>query len=349
MGARVLVVEDDTTLAAAIARDLRLQAHEVELAHDLAAAERVLSRGGIDVLLTDLSMHGGDGLELLRRSRALPAAPPAILMSGVASARDYQAAVDLGATRVLTKPFSSADLGRAVRQALECGQGYHGTIHGLALVDVLQAFHLCRRSVSIRVRGKREGVVHLCEGEIVHAVAGERAGEAALGWLIEQSGGMLATEGLDIDPSEHTIEAPFDHLLLEAVRTLDEQARGPDLAEGLRELGRKLIAGGEPLALPVAVGVVLAGGEVVALRGGAADDEWGAVAEEVVMLARRLTGAGRGVVERIRGANAMWCIWEEGIAVLLGDVVDRPGDAAWLRATTVAAVVAALEAARAVN
>ncbi len=343
MATRILVVEDDTTLAASISRDLRLQAHDVVCAHDLDEGVRALEKGGFDVLLTDLRMAGGDGIELLRRTRAFPDAPSAILMSGVATARDYQTAVDLGAVRVLTKPFSSAELHSAIRQALECGVGYHGTIHGLGLVDVLQAFHLCRRSVTLHVNGRREGILHMREGEVVHAVAGEHSGEAALRWLIDQKGGHLSTEGLPADELPQTITDPFEMVLLDALRSLDEDHRGPDptaRVELLRELARRLVAAGEPLALKVAIGVVLSARLLVPLRTSEANEAWGAVADELVALLQVLTSSPRGLLESSNQVIATWIIWDKTIdvAVILGDVVRNPGHAAWLRATTVAAV-----------
>src|SRR6202000_845093 len=91
----------------------------------------------------------------------------AVLMSGYATARDYQRAGELGAVRVLCKPFTPSDLIQCIHQAVECETGFRGSVHGLSLVDMLQMYHYARRSVTIAVDGSSHGRPHLRQGQIV--------------------------------------------------------------------------------------------------------------------------------------------------------------------------------------
>src|SRR5262249_42188594 len=110
----VLIVDDDVGFRTTIGRDLGEQGFTVALAHDAGDALEVLAAHSgdhaIDVLLTDLRMPGADGIDLLEKIRAVSPRTRAILMSGYATARDYQRAIECGAVRVLCKPFTSSEL-----------------------------------------------------------------------------------------------------------------------------------------------------------------------------------------------------------------------------------------------
>src|SRR5262249_35082319 len=154
-------VDDDEKFRTTLGRDLSEHGYDVRLAQNADEAERTLTSASIDILLTDLRMPGDDGIDLLDRVRTLSAKTRTILMSGYASARDYQRAIECGAVRVLCKPFTSSELLLAIRQAIECETGFRGSIHGLSLVDLLQMFHYGRRSLAIVVDGWTPGHVYV--------------------------------------------------------------------------------------------------------------------------------------------------------------------------------------------
>jgi len=99
--------------------------------------------------------------------------------------------------------------------------GFSGFVHGVALVDLLQIFHYSRRSLTLFV--EPSGVIHVQEGEIIHARAGEVEGEAAIGCLLERTGGKIRTAAAQTVLG--TINRPFNYLLLDALRDLDETSR----------------------------------------------------------------------------------------------------------------------------
>ncbi len=220
----VLVVDDDDAFRTTLGRDLADHGYQVRLAHNADDAERTLIAQPIDILLTDLRMPGSDGIDLLGRVRSLSARTRTILMSGYASARDYQRAIECGAVRVLCKPFTSSELLLAIRQAIECETGFRGNIHGLSLVDLLQMFHYARRSLAIVVDGWTPGHVYLDEGRVVHATYRELAGEEALRAILAMPAGSLRTMVLP-DAFPQSITRDLETLLIDSLRAVDEATR----------------------------------------------------------------------------------------------------------------------------
>jgi CheY-like chemotaxis protein len=217
----VLIVDDDDAFRTTIGRDLANQGFQVALAPNVEDAISTLGAQPIDVLLTDLRMPGEDGIDLLASVRTLSPRTRAILMSGFASARDYQRAIECGAVRVLCKPFTSSELLQAIRQAVDCETGFRGSIHGLSLVDLLQMFHYARRSLAIVVDSWAPGHVFLEDGRIIHAIYRGQSGEPALRAILAMPAGSLRTMVLP-EGTPHSITRDFGTLILDSLRTLDE-------------------------------------------------------------------------------------------------------------------------------
>lgn len=226
---RLLVVDDDDAFRTTIGRDLVGHGYDVRLASNAADAAALLGREPFDILLTDLRMPGGDGIDLLDQVRGISPRTRTILMSGYATARDYQRAIECGAVRVLCKPFTSSELLMAIRQAIDCETGFRGSIHGLSLVDLLQMFHYARRSLAIAVDGWDPGHVFLEDGRIVHATCREAVGEAALRAILAMPAGSLRTMVLP-EHTPHTITRDFEGLLLDALRVVDESNAGKEVS-----------------------------------------------------------------------------------------------------------------------
>jgi CheY-like chemotaxis protein len=217
----VLVVEDDPMFARAVGGDLRYQGFEVEIAGTVADALERVSKQKFDVLLTDLRLGVQDGIDLLASLRDVSPRTCAVLMSGFATARDYQRAIELGAVRVLCKPFTPADLIQCIHQAVECGIGFRGSVHGLSIVDMLQMYNYGRRSVTIAVAGSRPGRVHVRDGQIIHAEHQGLSGEAAVTSILTMPAGTLGTTALS-PRVQQTITRDFREVLLDALRAIDE-------------------------------------------------------------------------------------------------------------------------------
>jgi DNA-binding NtrC family response regulator len=111
--ATILIVDDDTALRRAIATALGDLGHQAPEAADGEAALAWLSRYQADAVLLDLRMPGMDGMEVLRRIRTAPAAPPVAILTAVPTSDNTIEAMRLGAADHLAKP-----IGREALQAL---------------------------------------------------------------------------------------------------------------------------------------------------------------------------------------------------------------------------------------
>jgi DNA-binding NtrC family response regulator len=114
----VLLVDDDPVILRCHARCLDHE-FDVELCTNALEAERRVAGGGIDVVVTDVSMPGMTGFELLGALRARDAHLPVILASAQSATDRAADAVREGAFAYLMKPVEGAMLRAAVRLAAQ--------------------------------------------------------------------------------------------------------------------------------------------------------------------------------------------------------------------------------------
>ena len=117
---RLLIVDDEESMRALVARAIAMDGHEIVTAADGAEALEILSNGqnAFDLLLTDIRMPVMDGIALaLTAARDLPDLT-ILLMTGFADQRERASGLNAIAHDVITKPFSVADIRSAVADAL---------------------------------------------------------------------------------------------------------------------------------------------------------------------------------------------------------------------------------------
>lgn len=119
MKARILVVDDEPRMQRVLEIALRRQGHDVLAAADGREALEVLERAEVDLVVTDLSMPGMDGLALLRAMRAGGRMTPAIVVTAYGSIDSAVEAMKLGASDYLLRPFEIEAIELAVARALQ--------------------------------------------------------------------------------------------------------------------------------------------------------------------------------------------------------------------------------------
>ncbi len=123
MALRLLVVEDREPLRRMLVRALSGEGYLVEAASDLAAARALLAAGErIDLVLSDLMLPDGSGLDVLAlvRARSSPhPPPPVVVLTGFGSVAAAVAAMKLGAADFLEKPVDLERLFRLVASLVE--------------------------------------------------------------------------------------------------------------------------------------------------------------------------------------------------------------------------------------
>jgi two-component system, OmpR family, response regulator ResD len=115
--ARVLLVEDDLRLRTELLLTLSSAGYEVDAAPGFEAALRALEVQR-DLLLLDLGLPDGDGLELCQRLRVIGNCMPILLVTARDQLEERVRGLDLGADDYLTKPYHNAELLARVRSLL---------------------------------------------------------------------------------------------------------------------------------------------------------------------------------------------------------------------------------------
>jgi len=102
---KVLVIEDTVKLAAAIAEAMSRAQFNCEIATNLREAQNKVSGADYDLMLLDLSLPDGDGLDFLRKLRAEAIRTPVIVLTARGGLNDRISGLDDGADDYLVKPF----------------------------------------------------------------------------------------------------------------------------------------------------------------------------------------------------------------------------------------------------
>jgi DNA-binding response OmpR family regulator len=123
-GRRVLIVEDDQSLAEFLRTELEAQSFTVDLIHDGAEACVTLqTKQHYDLLILDLNLPRMDGISLIDKIRPLYPRLPLLVLTGRSRVEDKVNALQSGADDCLTKPFSLAELFARVHALLRRNSG----------------------------------------------------------------------------------------------------------------------------------------------------------------------------------------------------------------------------------
>jgi DNA-binding response OmpR family regulator len=119
---RVLVVDDDPTVAEVVLGYLRRDGFEAAHAADGLAALALAAAAPPDLVVLDLMLPGIDGLEVCRRLRAERPDLPVIMLTARGEEEDRIAGLEVGADDYVVKPFSPKELVLRVRSVLRRGE-----------------------------------------------------------------------------------------------------------------------------------------------------------------------------------------------------------------------------------
>ncbi len=118
MAERVIaVIEDEATIADAVAARLRAEGFRVEVAHDGPAGVELVERTRPDLVVLDVMLPGLDGLEVCRRIQR-DRAVPVVMLTARGEETDVLVGLGVGADDYLTKPFSPRELVARVHAVL---------------------------------------------------------------------------------------------------------------------------------------------------------------------------------------------------------------------------------------
>jgi DNA-binding response OmpR family regulator len=114
----VLLAEDDAAIAEPLSRALHREGYLAQVVTEGPETLRMVSAGGVDLLVLDLGLPKLDGLEICRRMRAAGCGVPVLILTARADEVDFVVGLDAGADDYVAKPFRLAELMARVRALL---------------------------------------------------------------------------------------------------------------------------------------------------------------------------------------------------------------------------------------
>ena len=134
---RLLLVEDNRSLAASVARAFRSKGYAVDAVETVDDAGAALGTQPYDLLILDLGLPDGDGLDVVRRLRQRKSRLPVLVLTARASLQSRVMGLNLGADDYLIKPFALEELEARAGALIRRGVGGGGAIvtHGRLALD----------------------------------------------------------------------------------------------------------------------------------------------------------------------------------------------------------------------
>lgn len=232
----VLLVEPNLDEATLIELRLVAQGFEVLLARSADQALEKIREGRVRYVLSEVELTPFDGFELLRALRENEAthAIPFFFVARASDTASIDRGFSLGAQDYIVKPTSGDVLAGKLRRLAAAephaesgiGGGVAGSLSEMGLVDLVQILGAGQKSGRLALKSSEHaGEVHFRDGRIVHATFDDAlAGQDAFYELVAMSSGSFELDPV-FSPTEETIQASAESLILEGFRRLDERNR----------------------------------------------------------------------------------------------------------------------------
>ena len=230
---RVLIVDPDPEETSVLEVRFAGQGYEVVIERDVTTALKRLDAENFDVVVSEVQLPDGDGFDLLRRMRESGHTKvPLMFLTVQRDQSSVNRGLELGAADYVVKPASAAVVaakaGRIIEEARSQktdGRGVSGSLQEMALPDLIQILANGRKSGRLKVRsGVLQGELMFQDGSIHDAVFGDLNGAEAVYGILRLTEGNFALDS-NLDQIEDRIGIPAHHLLLEAMRRIDEAER----------------------------------------------------------------------------------------------------------------------------
>lgn len=152
---RILLIEDDTVLGAAVRDQIAADGHSVDWVTRLDAAGDALHGAAHDLILLDLMLPDGRGIPFLKALRARGSVTPVIVMTALDQVSDRIAGLNAGADDYLVKPFDLAELSARIGSVARRYSGNPNpvVVHGPLEIDLAaRSVFLSGRPVTLTAR-----------------------------------------------------------------------------------------------------------------------------------------------------------------------------------------------------
>lgn len=133
---RILVVEDEPKVGAALCDGLRSEGYDISLASSGEEGFFLASSQQFDLILLDVMLPGRDGLEILRTLRRKSPSPQVLLLTAKDAVEDRVAGLDAGADDYLIKPFAFPELCARIRALQRRGKSESGSVLRVGSLEI---------------------------------------------------------------------------------------------------------------------------------------------------------------------------------------------------------------------
>ncbi|HWV62860.1 MAG TPA: response regulator transcription factor [Oxalicibacterium sp.] len=190
---RILIVEDDEVLSAALTRALSQASYNVDCVDNGEDALRALNTDTYALVLLDINLPKLDGLTVLRRLRERRSRIPVLILTARDTLDDRVLGLDLGADDYMTKPFDLPEFEARVRALIRRGQFDAGKslTHGGLRFD-LEAHRLFYNEQPVELSVRELAVLELLLSRQGQVVTKEQMVDRLFGW--GDDGGSNAIE-----------------------------------------------------------------------------------------------------------------------------------------------------------
>jgi DNA-binding NtrC family response regulator len=116
---KIIVLEDDLVVRKSLEQQLRYKRYDVASATTIAEAQELLTKDNFDLMIVDVRLPDGNGIDLLKQLQSRPSRPLVVMVSGFGTVDLAVECMSNGAFTFLTKPFSPEQLAVTLKKAEE--------------------------------------------------------------------------------------------------------------------------------------------------------------------------------------------------------------------------------------
>ncbi len=227
-----LVVDADPEETTVLELRMIEQGFEVRIARSIEAAKKMLPTGEFELVVSELDLPDGDGLNLLADARKASWGKelPWVVYTRKNGRNEAQKTFELGGLDFITKPQTTDVLVAKLKILLEqqvsskrVTTGVSGSLKEMGLPDLVQVLTYGKKSGKLTIRsGSTGGEIHFANGEIVHAEGAGATGNEAFYAFLAFKEGNFALDPAFVATGPRTIHDSGEGLLLEGMRRMDE-------------------------------------------------------------------------------------------------------------------------------